>query len=106
MYMTEQSLHVLKLAAKRYASSRSLESRMAMLAVGSLLWEGFPDFLVEMKEAIQSGRSKEFLRQDDLKHMYALLFVGTLNGLDADSLAKVSGALFDAADQTQTLMAG
>lgn len=104
--MTEQSLYILKLAAKRYASSRSLENRIAMLAIGSILWEGFPDFLVEMKEAIQAGHGKEFLRRDDIKHLYALLFVGTLNGLDADSLAKISGALHDAADQPQALMAG
>lgn len=104
--MSEKSLHILMATARRYASSRSLENRLAMLAVGSVLWEGFPDFLMEMKRAIQSGRGREFLRRDDIKHLYALLFVGVSNGLDANSLKKVDGALLDAASRTQAPMAG
>jgi hypothetical protein len=104
--MNNQSLHILMLAAKRYIRNRTLENRIAMLAVGSVLWDGFPDFLADMKEAIQAGGGKEFLKPGDIKHMYALLFVGILNGLDAESLDKVSGALLDAADQTQSAMAG
>jgi hypothetical protein len=95
--MNKESLHTLMLAAGRYASSRSSEDRALMLSVGSDLWNGFPAFLMEMKSAIQTGRSKDFLRQDDAKHMYALLFMSILNGLDRDYLNKVGGALFAAA---------
>lgn len=95
--MNKESLHTLMLAAGRYASSRSSEDRALMLSVGSDFWNGFPAFLLEMKSAIQTGHSKDFLRQDDAKHMYALLFMSILNGLDRDYLNKVGGALFAAA---------
>lgn len=95
--MNKESLHILMLAAGRYASSRSSEDCALMLSVGSDFWNGFPAFLMEMKSAIRAGRSKDFLRQDDVKHMYALLFMGILNGLDRDYLNKVGGALFAAA---------
>lgn len=95
--MNNESLHLLMLAAGRYASSRSKEDRAVMLSIGSDFWNGFPAFLLEMKAAIQAGHSKEFIRQDDVKHMYALLFVSILNGLDRDYLNRVGGALLAAA---------
>lgn len=95
--MNPESVHTLMLAAARYASSRSSEDRALMLSVGSDFWKDFPAFLVEMKQAIQSGRSRDFLRQGDIKHMYALMFVSILNGLGADYLDRVGGALLAAA---------
>jgi hypothetical protein len=95
--MDKQSIHILMLAAGRYASSRSEQDRAVMLSVGNDFWKGFTSFLVEMKAAIQEGRSREFLRQDSVKHMYALLFVSILNGLDSAYVNKVGGALFAAA---------
>ena len=87
----------LMLAAWLYANSRSKEDRAIMLSLGNSFWDSFPAFLMEMKEAIQAGRSKDFLKQDDVKHMYALLYVSILNGLDHDYLNKVGGALLAAA---------
>jgi hypothetical protein len=87
----------LLLAAWLYANSRSEPDRALMLAVGNSFWDGFPAFLMEMKRAIQAGRSVGFLKQDNVKHMYALLYVSILNGLDADYLEKVGGALLAAA---------
>lgn len=87
----------LLLAAWLYANTRSKEDRALMLAVGNDAWDGFPGFLLEMNQAVRTGHSKNFLRQDDVKHMYALLFVSIMNGLDANYLDKVGGALLDAA---------
>ncbi len=95
--MKNECAHTLMLAAGRYAGSRSKEDRALMLAVGSGFWSDFPAFLAEMKEAFRHGRGRDFLRQDDAKHMYALLFVSILNGLDSGYLDKVGGALLAAA---------
>lgn len=90
-------VHTMMLAAARYAGSRSKEDRALMLAVGSSFWSDFPAFLVEMKEAFRRAPGKDFLRQDDVKHMYALLFVSILNGLDSGYLNRIAGALLAAA---------
>jgi hypothetical protein len=95
--MDKESVYLLMLAAGRYAGSRSEQDRAVMLSVGNDFWKGFPAFLAEMKTAIQEGRSRAFLRQDDVKHMYALLFVSILNGLDSAYVNKVGGALLAAA---------
>lgn len=95
--MDQQSIHLLMLAAGRYAGSRSPQDRAAMLSVGSECWDDFPVFLLQMKRALKAGRAGELLRQDNAKHMYALLFVSILHGLDAAYLDKVGGALLAAA---------
>jgi len=95
--MDKKSVYILLLAAGRYASSRSKEDRAVMFSVGRDFWKDFPAFLMEMKEAIQAGRSRDFLNQGDIKHMYALLFMSIMNGLDTDHLNRVGGALFAAA---------
>lgn len=95
--MDKESTYLLMLAAARYACSRSPADRAAMLSVGREFWEDFPAFLVQMKHAIAAGHGRRLLRQDNVKHLYALLFVGILNGLDAAYLNKVGGALLAAA---------
>lgn len=89
--------HDLLMAAWLYANTRSPQDRAVMLSLGNSFWDGFPSFLLEMKDAIKSGRSGEFLKQDDVKHMYALLFMSILNGLDSDHLNKVGRSLLSAA---------
>lgn len=95
--MDKESIHLLMLAAGRYAGSRSPEDRAVMLSIGSELWEDFPVFLSQMKRAVKAGHGRDLLRQDNAKHMYALLFVSILNGLDTAYLNKVGGALMAAA---------
>ncbi len=95
--MDPQSIHLLMLAAGRYAGSRSPQDRAVMLSVGGECWDDFPVFLLQMKRALKAGRAGELLRQDNAKHMYALLFVSILHGLDVAYLDKVGGALLAAA---------
>lgn len=95
--MDKESIHLLMLAAARYAGSRSPEDRAVMLSIGSEFWEDFPVFLSQMKRAVKAGHGRDLLRQDNAKHMYALLFVSILNGLDTAYLNKVGGALMAAA---------
>lgn len=95
--MDNKSVYLLMLAAGRYARSRSEEDRAVMFSLGNDFWKDFPAFLLEMKEAIRAGRSGDFLKQGDVKHMYALLFVSIVNGLGTDYLDKVGGALLAAA---------
>jgi hypothetical protein len=104
--MNPESLHTLMLAAARYASSRSGEDRALMLSVGNEVWKDFPAFLTEMKRAIQSGRSREFLRQEDVKHMYALMLLSIASGLGSDYLDRVGGALSAAAAPDKFRIAG
>lgn len=86
----------LLLAAWVYANTRSPQDSDVMLSLGSRFWNDFPSFLSEMKSAVMAGRSKDFIKQGNVKHMYALLFVSILNDLDADYLDRVGSALLAA----------
>lgn len=85
--------HDLLMAAWVYANTRSPQDSELMLKLGSRFWDDFPSFLMHMKSAITSGRSKDFIKQGNAKHMYALLYVSILNDLDAAYLDKVGSAL-------------